>query len=75
MDERPDNHPLALRVPGLDPGRRYLVSDVAPGSCPPRRASGRPAAIDVTGIALVEIGLAIRPLRTLTAAVILVEAR
>jgi hypothetical protein len=62
-------------VPGSTRGAATWVSDVSLGSRPARRASVRSAAIDVSGIALIEIGLAIPPLRTLTAAVILVEAR
>jgi alpha-galactosidase len=77
LDEPRNDQPAALRVPGLDPARRYQVSDVTPGRVRPRRSGldepGIPA-VQVSGAALGEIGLAIAPRRALTAAVILVEA-
>ena len=78
LDEPRNDQPAALRVPGLDPARRYQVSDVTPGTLapPPQRPGGaRDSAVEVSGAALAEIGLAIAPRRALTAAVILVEAR
>jgi alpha-galactosidase len=77
LDEPVNDQPAALRVPGLDPRRRYQVTDVTPGARRPRRSGLEEPAISsvrVSGAALVEIGLAIAPRRTLTAAVVLVEA-
>ena len=78
LDEPRNDQPVALRLPGLDPARRYQVTDVTPGPVRPRRGGldepGIPA-IQVSGAALGRIGLAIAPRRVLTAAVILIEAR
>ncbi len=77
LDEPVSDQPAALRVPGLDPRRRYRVTDVTPGMRLPRRsglADPPIAAIDVSGAALAEIGLAIPAQRTLTAMIILIEA-
>ena len=71
------DQPAALRIPGLDPRRRYQVSDVTPGVRRPSRSGlweGRIPAVKSSGAALAEIGLAIAPQGTLTAAVIFVEA-
>jgi alpha-galactosidase len=69
LDEPRSDQPVAMRVPGLDPARRYRVSDVTPGD-------GRPglADVQVPGAALAEIGLAIPAQRPLAAAVILIQA-
>jgi alpha-galactosidase len=78
LDEPVSDQPAALRVPGLDPRRRYQVSDVTPGVRQLRRAGlteARIAGIEVSGAALAEIGLAIPAQRALTALVILIEAR
>jgi alpha-galactosidase len=77
LDEPRNDQPVALRVPGLDPRRRYQVSDVTPGVRRSRRSGlGEPGILSaqVSGAALAEIGLAIVPQRTLTAAVILIGA-
>ena len=77
LDEPVNDQPAALRVPGLDPQRRYRVSDATPGTRLPRRTGlpdARIADIEVSGAALGEIGLAISPQRTLAALVILIEA-
>jgi len=77
LDEPRNDQPAALRVAGLDPRRRYQVSDVTPGPRRPRRHGLREAripAVQVSGAALTEIGLAIAPQRPLTAAVLLVKA-
>ena len=77
LDEPRNDQPAALRIPGLDPRRRYQVSDVTPGARRPRRSGlweARIPAVQSSGAALAEIGLAIAPQRTLTAAVIFVEA-
>jgi hypothetical protein len=72
-----NNQPAALRVPGVDPLRRYRATDVTPGVRPPLRA-GRAEppfpGIEVSGAALAEIGLAVTAQRTLTATVFLIEA-
>jgi alpha-galactosidase len=77
LDEPRNDQPAALRIAGLDPRRRYQVTDVTPGARRPRRSGliepGLPGA-QVSGAALAEIGLAIAPRRTLTAAVIYLEA-
>jgi alpha-galactosidase len=77
LDEPDSDQPVALRVPGLDPERRYRVSDVTPGGHQARRSriSGtRIPALEVSGGALAEIGLAIPAQRTLTAVIFAVEA-
>ena len=77
LDEPANDQPAAMRVPGLDPRRRYRVTDVTPGARLPRRVGlvdARIAGVVVSGAALAEIGLAIPAQRTLTAAVILIEA-
>jgi len=77
LDEPRNDQPAALRVPGLDPLRRYRVTDVTPGVRSPRRTGltdARIPAVQVSGAALAEIGLAIAPQRTLTAAVLFIEA-
>ena len=64
-------------MPGLDPARRYLVTDVTPGERPPGGAGpahDRVPGVEASGAALAEIGLAIPPQRPLAAAVILIEA-
>ena len=76
LDEPVNDQPAALRVPGLDPQRRYRLTDVTPGPRLPRRTGltdARVADIQASGAALAEIGLAIPPQRTLTALVILIE--
>jgi hypothetical protein len=53
-------------MPGLDPRRRYRVTDVTPDA--------RLPAVEVAGAALAGIGLAIPPQRPLTAVILLIEA-
>jgi alpha-galactosidase len=77
LDEPRNDQPAALRVPGLDPSRRYRVTDVTPGVRRPARAGpngARLPAVQVAGAALAEIGLAIPPQRPLTAVVLHIEA-
>ena len=77
LDEPRNDQPAALRVPGLDPRRRYQVSDVTPDPRRSRRSGlwkARIPSVQVSGAALAEIGLAIAPQRTLTVIVVLVEA-
>jgi alpha-galactosidase len=76
LDEPRNDQPAAMRVPGLDPRRRYRISDVTPGIRLPRRpglADARIADLEVSSPGLAEIGLAIAPQRTLTPVVILIE--
>ena len=76
LDEPRSDEPAALRIPGLDPGRRYRITEVTPGERAPRRAGladGRIPAAEVSGRALASIGLAIPAQRALAAAVILFE--
>jgi alpha-galactosidase len=66
-DEPRSDQPAALRVPGLDPRRRYRLTDMTPGLRPPRRSGltdARMPSIEVSGTALAEIGLGIPPQRT-----------
>jgi alpha-galactosidase len=77
LDEPTNDQPVAMRVPGLDPVRRYRVTDVTPGIRLARReglADGGLPGVEVSGAALAEIGLAIPAQRTLTAVVIFIEA-
>ena len=77
LDEPRSDQPAALRVPGLDPRRRYQVTDVTPGARRPRRsglAEDRIPAVQVSGAALDRVGLAIAAQRTLTAVVLHIEA-
>ena len=63
---------VAMRIPGLDPARRYQATDVTPG----HRAglvNGLASGVQASGAALAEIGLAIPPQRPLTAAIILIQ--
>ena len=78
LDEPRSDQPAALRVPGVDPGRRYRITDVTPGERPARRADlgdNRITGAEVSGRALASIGLAIPAQRALAAVVILFEAR
>ena len=77
LAEPPTDQPVALRVPGLDPGRRYRLADVTP--VPPRPGPGQwpeaqISAIEVSGAALTELGLAIAPRTPLTPTLVFVEA-
>jgi alpha-galactosidase len=77
LDEPWNDQPAAMRVTELDRQRRYRVTDVTPGERLPRRhgqVDERIAGIEASGAALADIGLAVPALRTLTAAVILIEA-
>jgi alpha-galactosidase len=81
LDEPRHAEPAALRMHGLAPQRRYRVTDITPGARPPRKpgqagALGDPGepGIEVSGVALGEIGLAIPAQRVLTAIVVLIKA-
>jgi alpha-galactosidase len=69
LDVPATDQPAALRIPGLDPARRYRITDVTPGEPAPGDAGGGPPrrlAVEASGAALAEIGLAIparHPLR------------
>ncbi len=77
----PHDRPVALRVPGLEPARRYLITDVTPGT-PGERASagpGRrdrpvPPGLEVPGAVLAGVGVDLPVLAPLTAAVLYLEA-
>jgi len=76
LDEPVNDQPAALLVPGLDPLRRYRVTDVTPDMRLPRRVGRtepRIADIEVSGAALADIGLAIPAQCALTARVMLIE--
>jgi len=77
-DEPIIDQPTAMRVAGLDPQRRYLVTDVTPGPHRSRRSGPAQGSEvpdnDVSGAALGEIGLVIPAQLTLTAMVMLIEA-
>jgi alpha-galactosidase len=73
LDEPRNDQTAAKRVPGLDPARRYRATNVTPGERPVLSDDELPA-VDVSGAALAEIGLAIPPQRPLAAAVLLIQA-
>jgi alpha-galactosidase len=76
LDEPRNDQPAALRVPGLDPGRRYRITDVTPGPRRPRRPGldePRSEGFEVSGAALTGIGLAIPSQRPLTPVVVLID--
>jgi alpha-galactosidase len=78
LDEPASDQPAALRVPGLDPARRYRVTEVTPGERLLRRAGqadGQEPLAEASGAALAGIGLAIPAQQPLSAAIILIEAR
>ena len=67
LDVPRSDQPAALRIPGLDPVRRYRVTDVTPGE--PRLPKA-----EASGAALASIGLAIPAQRPLRAIVLSVTA-
>jgi alpha-galactosidase len=81
LEPPPHDRPVALRLPGLDPGRRYLITDVTPRA-PGERASGGPgrrggpvpSGLEVPGAVLAGVGVDLPVLRPLTAAVLYLEA-
>ena len=79
LDEPRHSRLAALRIPGLDPARRYRVTNVTPAGdqsgLPSRRASAGISEVLMSGAALAGIGLAIAAQRPLTAIVIFVTAR
>ncbi len=72
LDEPRNVQPAAMRVPGLDPQRRYRVTDLTPSRV---GVANEPiGSVEASGAALAGIGLAIPALGTLMAAVLLIEA-
>ena len=67
LDVPRSDQPAALRIPGLDPVRRYQITDVTPGE--PRLPT-----VEASGAALADIGLAIPAQRPLRAVVLSVTA-
>ena len=66
-----------MRIPGLDPARRYRATEVTLGERLLHRAglaADQTPGVQVSGAALAEIGLAIPPLRPLAAAIVLIQA-
>jgi alpha-galactosidase len=77
LDEPRTDQAQAMRIPGLDPARRYLATEVTPGEPLLERtglAGGQAPGVQASGAALAEIGLSIPPQRPLTAAIILLRA-
>jgi alpha-galactosidase len=77
LDEPRSDQPAAMGVPRLHPARCYRLADVTPGDRQPRRAGiemARMPAVEVSGAALAEIGLAVPVHRKLSAAVIDITA-
>jgi alpha-galactosidase len=76
LDGPGNDQAVAMRVPGLDPARRYRVTEVTPGERLLARTGlgDERARVAVSGAALAEIGLAIPPQRPLTAAIVLIQA-
>ena len=77
LDTARNDQAAAMRIPGLDPARRYLVTEVTPGERRLTRTGlgDDQTGMDVSGAALAETGLAIPPQRPLTAAIVLIQAR
>ena len=78
LDTARTDQAAAMRIPGLDPARRYRVTEVTPGERLLTRAGladDQMPGVEVSGAALAEIGLAIPAQRPLTAAIVLIQAR
>jgi hypothetical protein len=83
LDTPSNDQTAAMRIPGLDPARRYRATEVTPGERLLPRAGlldevhdvdDQGPGVEVSGAALAEIGLPIAPQRPLAAAVILIQA-
>jgi len=79
LEPPPHGRPVSLRLPGLDPGRRYLVTDVTPRT-PGEKATRWPRggevlrAAEMTGAVLAGVGIDLPAGRPLTAVVVFAEA-
>jgi len=76
LEPPPHGRPVSLRLPGLDPGRRYLVTNVTPGEPAARWPRGGEAftTAEVTGAVLAGVGIDLPAVRPLTAVVVFAEA-
>ncbi len=83
LEPPPYGRPVPLRLPGLgppglDPARRYRITDVTPGErtspWPGRRGGFLPSGLEVPGTVLAGVGVDLPALRPLTAAVLYLEA-
>ena len=77
LDEPRNDQPAVLRVSGLDPRRRYRISDITPGERQPRRDGFAAAGVTgakVSGAALAGPGLTVPAQRPLTATVLHIKA-
>jgi alpha-galactosidase len=76
LEPPPHGRPVSLRLPGLDPGRRYLVTDVTPGEKATRwpRSGEVFTTAEVTGAVLAGVGIDRPAVRPLTAVVVFAEA-
>jgi alpha-galactosidase len=77
LDMPGNDQPAAMRISGLDPARRYRVTEITPGERLLTRAGladDQAPGVEASGAALAEIGLAIPPQRPLAAAVVLIQA-
>ena len=81
LERPPHDRPGALRLRGLDPGRRYRITDVTPGERVARPPDLEPlwggaalAGAEASGAMLAGVGLDIPVQRPLTAVILLIEA-
>jgi alpha-galactosidase len=77
LDGPRNDQPAAMRIPGLDPARRYRATEVTPGERLLKRAGladDQVPGAEVSGAVLAEIGLAIPAQRALAAAIVLIQA-
>jgi alpha-galactosidase len=78
LEPPPHGRPGTLRFRGLDPGRRYRVTDVTPGEraarSPDRGPGGARPGAEVSGAVLAGVGLDIPVQQPLTAVILLLEA-
>lgn len=81
LEPPPHDRPGTLRLRGLDPGRRYRITDVTPGERVARPPDLEPlwggaalAGAEASGAMLAGVGLDIPVQRPLTAVILLIEA-
>jgi len=76
LEPPPHGRPVSLRLPGLDPGRRYLATNVTPGEPSARWSRGGEVlqAAEVTGAVLAGVGIDLPAVRPLTTVVVFAEA-